>query len=628
MKRRNLGKAIRFSVLLVFLLQFSLFAEQVRLDKEWKNLKAYKPYPILFLHGFGPGSPKSWKDAVPEIEKYFTTRYYIPEGFEKGYLYNKENPKENPANLYYLEIINFDDRNGSIDTYPPGKTNPQGDNKGWANKVSDAVANLLASDKYGEDPNIDKVLLVAHSMGGLAGREYLRDNEYGSFDPWTGRKVKSLIMTGTPNLGSELAGLANRLSGMRRIRRRIPIFGFIATAWIDLLDEGVSAFKAIEISGEAIKDVRPDSDFMIRLNSYPVQPGDVDYFVIAGKVWWSNGDTVVLVDNQMGKGVLSLKDNVIIDSTHAREPTRIAETNNLLKFLDYTKPVLEITEINDETFDPVNEPDKVFEITTNSVKVEGTLAKEYLPADTKIKYQVYDEYNNLIHEDEIGDVFFPLDISQLSPEEKEEGRIAWFDEDISLPERVLDGEIYRLEMKAVNPGGKESDVKKFYIRMKEEDIDTYVYSDYPDTNYHTSSHFCISPLDPWDINRAFLKVAPNKTLHIYCRFAPGSVKLSVYEVDPDSFDIDTVTWNNQPSVGNLITTFTPVQDKWSEISTGTTGAIAIRATNETGYASARCFWSMNCSDETKRPYLTDDLGLEEYNIELEEGTEEDTGIGY
>lgn len=175
MKRRNLGKAIRFSVLLVFLLQFSLFAEQVRLDKEWKNLKAYKPYPILFLHGFGPGSPKSWKDAVPEIEKYFTTRYYIPEGFEKGYLYNKENPKENPANLYYLEIINFADPNGSIDAYPPGKTNPQGDNKGWANKVSDAVANLLASDKYGEDPNIDKVLLVAHSMGGLAGREYLRD---------------------------------------------------------------------------------------------------------------------------------------------------------------------------------------------------------------------------------------------------------------------------------------------------------------------------------------------------------------------------------------------------------------------------------------------------------------------
>ena len=100
------------------------------------------------------------------------SRYFRKVGLAhlKGYLYPDG---ENAA--YYLERINFDDPNGSIDTYPPGKTNPQGDNKGWANKVSDAVANLLASDKYGEDPNIDKVLLVAHSMGGLAGREYLRD---------------------------------------------------------------------------------------------------------------------------------------------------------------------------------------------------------------------------------------------------------------------------------------------------------------------------------------------------------------------------------------------------------------------------------------------------------------------
>jgi len=84
----------------------------------WKNSNTYKPNPILFLHGFGSGSSDSWnyiKSALNEyLEDYSTT-------------------------LTFLETINFDDPNGSVDTYDPGKLNPQGNSDGWTDKLEDRV---------------------------------------------------------------------------------------------------------------------------------------------------------------------------------------------------------------------------------------------------------------------------------------------------------------------------------------------------------------------------------------------------------------------------------------------------------------------------------------------------------
>ncbi len=116
----------------------------------WQSPKAYKPKPVLFLHGFAKGSPLDWNGTKTALNVHFSK--YQPLGS-------------------YLETIDFQDSNGSVDRYPSGKFNPQGNSAGWADKVKNKVDELLNSAKYGSYTN--KLNIVCHSMGGLAARWYL-----------------------------------------------------------------------------------------------------------------------------------------------------------------------------------------------------------------------------------------------------------------------------------------------------------------------------------------------------------------------------------------------------------------------------------------------------------------------
>jgi triacylglycerol esterase/lipase EstA (alpha/beta hydrolase family) len=116
----------------------------------WQDPKAYKPNPVLFLHGFAKGKPLDWDGTKAALATYFSK--YQPLG-------------------PYLEAIDFQDPNGSVDRYPSGQFNPQGNSSGWSDKVNDKVNELLSYDKYGAYTN--KFNFVCHSMGGLAARWYL-----------------------------------------------------------------------------------------------------------------------------------------------------------------------------------------------------------------------------------------------------------------------------------------------------------------------------------------------------------------------------------------------------------------------------------------------------------------------
>ncbi len=80
--------------------------------------------------------------------------------------------------------------------------------QGWA--VGQAIKAILQAN-----PTKSKVIIAGHSMGGLAGREYLQRFENGTHtwwvdpsDPINGHKVAKLITTGTPHRGSN-ASLGN-----------------------------------------------------------------------------------------------------------------------------------------------------------------------------------------------------------------------------------------------------------------------------------------------------------------------------------------------------------------------------------------------------------------------------------
>ena len=88
-------KEIRLKLfLLVLLFIVSLFRPlyAATLDN-WNNPDAYKPDPILFLHGFGLSTSESWTNIKSELNKYFND-------YGEGA-------------LSFLEAINFNDPNGS-----------------------------------------------------------------------------------------------------------------------------------------------------------------------------------------------------------------------------------------------------------------------------------------------------------------------------------------------------------------------------------------------------------------------------------------------------------------------------------------------------------------------------------
>ena len=118
---------------------------------------------------------------------------------------------------------------------------------------------------------VEEAVIVAHSMGGLVSRDLLTDPELdyaGQVAAGSVPRIKSLIMLGTPNAGSELA--------------RIRILGEFRDQWTRFLQgEGHLLSGLADGVGEAKFDLLPDSPFLKRLNARP-HPASVSYTVIAG----------------------------------------------------------------------------------------------------------------------------------------------------------------------------------------------------------------------------------------------------------------------------------------------------------------------------------------------------------
>ncbi len=396
----------------------------------WQDAKSYKPKPVLLLHGFAKGNPNDWNPARSTLGNYFSK--YQPLGS-------------------YLETIAFQDPNGSVDTYDPGKTNPQGDSKGWSDKVQDKINELLTSSKYGFYTN--KLNFVCHSMGGLAARWYLAN--------YSSNYVDKLILIGVPNIGSPLAKEANALS-------KIPKLGWLTLIPVnsvmsfirDNIDLYTNALN-IDINGEAVDDLddSPEgSGFLNKLNNIR-QSQNINYFAIVGiggglPNWilfkdWYGGDSVVGKASQLGTGVISLKDSTVIPAVHWREPEIAAkETDNkILQFLDSTPPAFEITYPGPGTT----------EIYESSVHIQGKVYKEYLPADSQLIINV---------ERQEGGYTPPSQISLLKPSDlwipnNPDSPVAEFDEEVAFPGQGT----YQVSLQAKNPAGETSDIKEVLVKV-------------------------------------------------------------------------------------------------------------------------------------------------------------------
>ena len=118
---------------------------------------------------------------------------------------------------------------------------------------------------------VDRISIVAHSMGGLVSREMLTSPKfeyYNSANESLVPQVARFIMVGTPNHGSQMV----RFRWFGEVRDHLARLSKGEINWQGAIFDG---------AGEAKIDLLPESSFLTELNSRP-HPEDIDMLIIAG----------------------------------------------------------------------------------------------------------------------------------------------------------------------------------------------------------------------------------------------------------------------------------------------------------------------------------------------------------
>ncbi len=140
-----------------------------------ENKEKYQPYPIIFVHGIDPGSWKTFKDTRDKLNEYFYTD-------EDGYEYFHTNKQ------HYFPFCQY--------------SNNRDIKKSAINELETIILMALKHSFPSEVPESErKVIIVAHSMGGLVVRSLLYQ------EPDYKDKIDKVIFLGTPHLGAPSASV-------------------------------------------------------------------------------------------------------------------------------------------------------------------------------------------------------------------------------------------------------------------------------------------------------------------------------------------------------------------------------------------------------------------------------------
>ncbi|MFA4888484.1 MAG: alpha/beta hydrolase [Candidatus Omnitrophota bacterium] len=459
MKSRLVKRAILFISIVVLLPCHIAFG---KILDQWSDSDAYKPNPILFLHGFALGKPDSWNRIVDDLKKYFND--YTPQTTNLD------------LSLPYLERLAFNDPNGSIDTYSPEKLNPDGNSDGWADKINNRINKLLPIYKF--KGSSLKFILICHSMGGLAAREYITNPKYTN----SKNDTDKLITIGTPHAGSPLANIKkieDAATGMYKYIWDIPVNEKVGIQinYLELTDKILQFLRGeyhINPEGEDLKDMAVKSPFLTALNAR-IRPSGFKSYAIYGELKlllnglfsayypsepWTCGDSIVPRDSQIGIDIMTNYPDTTprtiwnfaaiekIPADHFTELEFKDTVQKILSFLDSTQPEFEITS---------PDPTKVTEIFENSVHIQGKACKEYLPADTKLNLTITRQSDGYT---------MPVQSSLLKPSDlwipnNPDSPVAEFDEIVNFPGTGT----YKISCQIENPAGIHSETKEILVKV-------------------------------------------------------------------------------------------------------------------------------------------------------------------
>jgi PKD repeat protein/pimeloyl-ACP methyl ester carboxylesterase len=254
------------------------------------NEVAYQKYtyPMIFIHGW-TGNDETWDDFNDEAEAYYGWSF----GGRLDYCLNPDGD-QSTSDGFYLDLVdeaslqvgdyyrvNYDisadevlyvgnDGIGFNDDFSNQSAIVK---QGWA--VSNAVKRVL------ELTGAEKVILVGHSMGGLAAREYLQNPNNWQTDGE--HHVAKLLTVGTPNGGSNLSGgnlggILNGLDEFSEAVRDLRWKNFLFDG--DYLDGGVEDNFSVYYNND-IDCNGFVGDLITGLNQ-KTSPSDLDYACIVG----------------------------------------------------------------------------------------------------------------------------------------------------------------------------------------------------------------------------------------------------------------------------------------------------------------------------------------------------------
>lgn len=210
------------------------------------------PYPIIFIHGLNSSS-ETWNDATD----YYDTQYSFAFGGRFDFCLNADNNNATTNKNFFptagADIAAFESfvQNGDY-YYVNFNVNPNGavgttvlSNQSAVAKQGAAVK--VAVQRVMEVTGKDKVILVGHSMGGLASREYIQNSYNWQAD--NQHHVAKLLTLGTPHGGSNASD--SGLGWFGGIQTRSEAIRDLKTTYYYSGDQGRFLFGGMEVNNSS-----------------------------------------------------------------------------------------------------------------------------------------------------------------------------------------------------------------------------------------------------------------------------------------------------------------------------------------------------------------------------------------
>ena len=287
----------------------SIFPLKTPIDNSASRVFESKlPYPIIFIHGLNSSS-ETWNDATD----YYDTQYSFTYGGRFDFCLNADNNNATTNKNFFptagADIAAFESfvQNGDY-YYVNFNVNPNGSVGTTVLSNQSAVAKQGAAVKVAVQRVMavtgkDKVILVGHSMGGLASREYIQNSYNWQAD--NQHHVAKFLTLGTPHGGSNasdipgsfLTGTETRSEALRDLKITYYYSGEPSRFLFGGIEINNSSNMNEHLFGTDYWNIDVNcngtiGDNIVGLNQKPID-NIIDFSCVLGRINGSSSDGVV-----------------------------------------------------------------------------------------------------------------------------------------------------------------------------------------------------------------------------------------------------------------------------------------------------------------------------------------------